>query len=181
MSTAKSIVYKIPQLLMLVALVTFIVVRAQTPSLESQETESTASSIVTLLQVQKLYPDAASFEYSAKPDAMSEVFDESGNTIGYFIVTTPHADDIKGYGGPVPLLIGIDDDGKIKGVSFLPNAESGGFIKIVTAEGVLDAWNGLTVDEALDQQVDTVSGATMTSSAVIESFKKRLFFFLSKK
>ena len=181
MSATKTIVYKMPQLLMLIAFVTFLVVRAQTPSVESQEPESTESLLITLSQVQKLYPDAASFSYIDKPDVMSEVFDESGNAIGRFIATTPYADDIKGYAGPVPLLIGIDTEGKIQGVRFLPNGESGGFMKVVTAEGVLDAWNGLTVDQALDQQVDTVSGATMTSGAVIESFKKRLFFFLSKK
>ncbi|MDX9701898.1 MAG: FMN-binding protein [Candidatus Auribacterota bacterium] len=181
MKRSRLLLSKLPQLIIMAAIAAFITIRAQTPPAVSQDDhEYKEISIITLSQVQKLYPSAVSFIYNEQADKLSEVFDMEGTLIGYFIATTPYADDVRGYGGAVPLLIGIDAGGKIAGVSFLPNAESGGFVKIITAEGVLDSWNGLAVDEALEKEVDAVSGATMTSTAVIESFKKRLFFFVSK-
>ena len=40
--------------------------------------------------------------------------------------------------------------------------------------GLYDAWIGLTVDEALNKEVDAVSGATYTSNGVKNSLKARL-------
>lgn len=40
--------------------------------------------------------------------------------------------------------------------------------------GLYEAWNGLTPDEALNKQVDAVSGATFTSNGVKNSLVARL-------
>ena len=37
--------------------------------------------------------------------------------------------------------------------------------------GLFDAWNGLTIDQALEKEVDAVSGATFTSNGVKASLK----------
>lgn len=176
----KNFLYKVPQLILLAAVVTIVVVRSQSTPALSPDHEYKDASAITIYQVQKLYPNAASFDYKREEDAFSPVYDETNTLLGYFLSSTPYADDISGHGGPVPLLIGIDTGGKISNVVVLPNAETGGFIDVIRKQGVLDAWNGLSIDEAVEKEVDTISGATMSSSAIIQSFRKRLFFFLNK-
>ncbi|MBR0072598.1 MAG: FMN-binding protein, partial [Bacteroidales bacterium] len=46
-----------------------------------------------------------------------------------------------------------------------------GFVNRVVEGGLFDAWNGLTIDQALETEVDAVSGATFTSNGVKESLK----------
>lgn len=73
---------------------------------------------------------------------------------------------ISGYAGPVPLDIFITD-GKISEIKALPNAETPSFFK--RAEELLSKWNGMTPEDALEVNVDAVSGATYSSSAIISN------------
>lgn len=74
--------------------------------------------------------------------------------------------NISGYNGPVPLEIHITN-GRIDSVSALPNHETPSFFK--RAESILQSWDGLTLQEALNKRVDAVSGATFSSNAIIEN------------
>lgn len=89
------------------------------------------------------------------------------------INTTDLGKDIIGYAGPTPLEITIED-GKVKSIKALPNQESPGFLKKVLRSGLLERWNGKTVDEAKDMDVDAVTGATFTSTAMIKTVRKAL-------
>ena len=62
----------------------------------------------------------------------------------------------------------------IKNVVLLENQETPRFAQRVVEGGLYDAWNGLTVDEALGKDVDAVSGATYTSNGVKNSLIARL-------
>jgi len=44
----------------------------------------------------------------------------------------------------------------------------------VIKAGFLDSWNGLTAEEALNKEVDAVSGATYSSKGIQNSLKARL-------
>ena len=59
-------------------------------------------------------------------------------------------------------------------VRILANRETPGFLKSVTNAGFFESWNGLTVDEALQKNVDAVSGATYSSRGIQNSLKARL-------
>ena len=48
------------------------------------------------------------------------------------------------------------------------------FAQHVVEGGLYEAWNGLTPDEALNKEVDAVSGATYTSNGVKKSLIARL-------
>jgi hypothetical protein len=74
---------------------------------------------------------------------------------------------LTGYGGPVPLVVGFNPDGTVRGVVLLDNHESLSFIAAIKRRGLLDAWNGLRAAEALTRPVDAVSGATISSGAII--------------
>jgi Na+-transporting NADH:ubiquinone oxidoreductase subunit NqrC len=56
----------------------------------------------------------------------------------------------------------------------LENQETSNFAKRVVEGGLYEAWNGLTVDEALGKDVDAISGATYTSNGVKKSLVARL-------
>ena len=94
---------------------------------------------------------------------------------GTFVVNTRVlAKDVQGYGGPVPLKIHIDKDGKLTAIEAEPNAESPSFFD--RASTLLDKWRGKTVDEAMAEDVDAVSGATFSSKAIIRNVQRGLTY-----
>ena len=93
---------------------------------------------------------------------------------GAFVVNTkPLAKDVQGYGGPVPLKIHIKD-GRVAAVEAEPNAESPDFFN--RAKELLTHWQGKSVDEALAEEVDAVSGATFSSKAIIANMQRGLAY-----
>jgi len=93
---------------------------------------------------------------------------------GAFVVNTkPLAKDVQGYGGPVPLKIHIKD-GRVAAVEAEPNAESPDFFN--RAKELLNHWQGKSVDEALAEEVDAVSGATFSSKAIIANMQRGLAY-----
>ncbi len=90
------------------------------------------------------------------------------------------APDVTGFGGPIPLVIGIDDHGVIKDVKFLKNAETPEFFKVVLDSGILSHWVGKDVPTAAEVEVDAVSGATMSSVGVAKTMKHSLNATLGK-
>ena len=94
---------------------------------------------------------------------------------GAFVVNTkPLAKDVQGYGGPVPLKIHIDKDGRLTAIEAEPNAESPSFFD--RAKELFSRWQGKTVDEAMAEDVDAVSGATFSSKAIIENVQRGLAY-----
>lgn len=98
----------------------------------------------------------------------------------YTIDTTTLSQEVKGYNGPTPLLIIIEKD-KIVKVEALENAETPGFFKRMKDGGMLERWNGMTVDDALNAKVDVVAGATFSSNAVIENIRLGLTYYKEHK
>ena len=93
---------------------------------------------------------------------------------GAFVVNTKAlAKDVQGYGGSVPLKIHIKD-GKVTTVEAEPNAESPDFFN--RAKTLLNHWQNKSVDEALAEEVDAVSGATFSSRAIIANMQRGLAY-----
>lgn len=98
----------------------------------------------------------------------------------YTINTTSLSQDVKGYNGPTPLIITIEKD-KIVKVEALENSETPGFFKRMTDGGMLERWNGMEVEAALNTKVDAVAGATFSSNAVIENMRLGLTYYKEHK
>ena len=81
--------------------------------------------------------------------------------------------DIIGYSGTVPLEISLKD-GKVKEVKVLENTETPGFLR--KAGRLLSRWDGLSIAQAQELEVDVVSGATYTSNAIIDNMQRGLSF-----
>ena len=82
-----------------------------------------------------------------------------------------------GYNGPTPLVIYLKDKKVVK-VEALPNRETPQYFLLLEDEKFFSRWNGLTASEAAELEVDTVSGATWSSDAVIHNVRKGLIYYL---
>ncbi len=102
-----------------------------------------------------------------KQDAVSAIRYNGSQEI---INTTDLGKDISGYGGPVPLEIYVTK-GIIDSIVALPNSESPKFFGRLKSSGLTRAWNGKTLSEAEDMEVDGVTGATYSSNAFIANVR----------
>ena len=128
--------------------------------------------IETLTELKAAFPKAAYVELT--DTATYAVKNASGKVIGSVLCSSPLTDDIKGFNGPMPLQIALGKDGKIIEVRLLDNYETPSFLKRVIDAGFLKSWDGLTVEEALNKEVDAVSGATYSSNGIQKTLKARL-------
>jgi len=123
-------------------------------------------------RIQAYYSEAA--QTQAIDTSFYEVKDAEGNLLGTVLFSMPFTNDVKGFNGPTPLLIVLDNEGRIMSVKMMDNQETPRFEQRVADGGLYEAWNGLTPSEAIGKEVDAVSGATYTSTGVKQSLVARL-------
>lgn len=104
-------------------------------------------------------------------DAVINV-DKSGTVIGKIVAVTTS----EGYGGDISILVGIDNDGRIKGVSITSINETPGLgmnaedLLIGQFEGKKESNFTVTKNGKIkDSEIDVMTGATVTSNAVTEA------------
>lgn len=103
------------------------------------------------------------------------LIDQKDSTVGYAIDTTPLPGLATGYNGKVPVGIILDANGLVAGIAPLANVETPSYMDIVEASGFLDVLKGQTIAQALSAtDIDTVSGATFTSQAMISATRTGL-------
>lgn len=105
---------------------------------------------------------------------------EGEKEVGKLILTTPVADDLIGYAGPVPLFLAVSDEGIVSGLTLLENNESRGFVRRLERRGFFDSWNGKRIEEVGKMEVEAVSGATLTSEAVRMGVKRAVGEYLNE-
>jgi len=127
----------------------------------------------TLADIQKVFAQAAFYEDTFKKDAWSLVFDARREPIGKVIFTKPFFEE-QGYAGAVHLCIGASLDGRIAGVALSDNEETPDVIEFLNEKNFFGSWNGLDAKQSLSKKVDAVTGATITTEAIINAFQKRL-------
>lgn len=89
--------------------------------------------------------------------------------------TTSLAEDFEGYAGPTPLKIYIKNK-KIEKIVAIKNLETPKYFALIKRD-LLNKWNGLTLKKAAQTQVDVVTGATLSSEAVIENVKRGIDYY----
>jgi len=97
----------------------------------------------------------------------------------YIINTTQLGKDIEGYLGPTPLKVYIKNN-KIEKIEFLKSPETPKYY-LKVKKALLDKWNGVKVKDASKHQVDVVTGATMSSEAVIQNVRLAIDYYQSHK
>ena len=79
-----------------------------------------------------------------------------------------------GYGGDINLMVGIDTDGKVSGISFVSMSETPGVGTKVKGEGFVSQFIGLSENAVIGENVDGISGATFSSKGVAEAVNNAL-------
>ena len=137
--------------------------------------------VVLLIATAAAVRDGKLFEHEwSKPQTSQAAAADGNDTLvvlpdGSFVVNTkPLAKDVMGYGGNVPLKISISKDGVVDSIVAEPNAETPDFFDY--AKTLFDRWKGKTVDEAMAQKVDAVTGATFSSKAIIGNMNRGLAY-----
>ncbi len=146
---------------------------------------------------QEVFADAASFdavevamvEESAWNSAgygqetIDEVMmakDSAGSTLGYVVTVTTK----EGYGGDIRFTVGVRMDGTVNGISILSISETAGLgmqaeavLKPQFADKNVEKFEYTKSGATSENQVDAISGATITTNAVTNGVNAGLYYF----
>lgn len=146
---------------------------------------------------QEVFVDAASFEavelsavdesaWSSEgygQESVDEVMmakDSAGSTIGYVITVTTK----EGYGGDIQFTMGVREDGTVNGISLLSISETAGLgmradevLKPQFAGKQVEKFSYTKSGATADNQIDAISGATITTNAVTNGVNAGLYYF----
>lgn len=104
--------------------------------------------------------------------------------VGYVIAATSKS----GYGGDIQVAVGIDAEGKITGFSVISHSETAGLGSKSTEPEFAGQFTGKSANEPIEfvkgggatgQQIDAISGATITTNAVTEATNAAIAFYNS--
>ena len=145
---------------------------------------------------QNVFADAASFEEAQLQDAtqaltdagitgadideLMEAKDASGALLGYVITVTDH----EGYGGDIQFSMGVTTDGILNGISLLSISETAG-LGMKAGEVLVPQFENKNVSRFSytktgstgESEIDAISGATITTNAVVNGVNAGLVYF----
>jgi len=103
------------------------------------------------------------------------VLDSAGAELGVVLTTSPQADRLVGYSGPSNLLVGLDPNGGIAGVSLLWSRDTAEHVEQVKNRSTYwSQFRGWNPASGHRPAIEAVSGSTLTSLAMAESLEARL-------
>lgn len=105
---------------------------------------------------------------------------QGGETIGYVITST----DPNGYGGDIQVSVGIQSDGTVSGIAILSISETAGLGMKAAEPDFYEQYSGkqtdhfyVSKDGGAGEEIDAISGATITSRAVTGAVNSSLGYF----
>lgn len=140
-------------------------------SFEAQELADSA-------QIEQVLTDAGIS--GADIDELMAAKDASGALLGYVITVTDH----EGYGGDIQFSMGITDEGTLNGISLLSISETAG-LGMRAGEVLVPQFADKNVSKftytktgaTADSEIDAISGATITTNAVVNGVNAGLAYF----
>ena len=147
-----------------VALLLGIVNQATAPIIAEIQAEKTAAAMSQVLPAEEYQPVETDYpNVTAMNRALS-----GGETVGYVVEVTT-----SGFGGTMSMVVGVDVDGAVTGVSVTDHSETANIgTKVVDDQAVLDRFIGMSHGDgeitvnAGTNRFDGVSGATVSSRGV---------------
>lgn len=114
-------------------------------------------------------------------DAVMEASDDSGQMLGYVLTVT----DSEGYGGDIQLSMGVRMDGTLNGISILSISETAGLGMNADTDAFKSQFADKNVEQftytkngaSADNEIDAISGATITTNAVTNGVNGGLLTF----
>lgn len=115
-------------------------------------------------------------------DEVMQALDSSGQLMGYVITVTDH----EGYGGDIQFSMGVTLDGTLNGISLLSIPETAGLgmkagdvLVPQFANKKVESFTYTKSGSTKDSEIDTISGATITTNAIVNGVNSGLLFFNS--
>ena len=106
--------------------------------------------------------------------------DSAGNTLGFVLTVTSH----EGYGGDIQFTMGVTNEGALNGISLLSISETAGLgmradevLKPQFAGKSAEKYEYTKTGAVADNQIDAISGATITTNAVVNGVNAGLYYF----
>jgi electron transport complex protein RnfG len=113
-------------------------------------------------------------------DEVSQALDVSGTLLGYVIIVTDH----NGYGGDIQFSMGVTLDGTLNGISLLSISETAGLGMragdVLVPQFVdknVEVFTYTKTGSTSDSEIDAISGATITTKAVVNGVNAGLEYF----
>lgn len=144
----------------------------------------------------EVFPDAESFKeysmdadyaidlmkkggYAATINEVMEAYNSNDELLGYTLTVVSH----EGYGGNITIAMGIRIDGTINGISLLSISETAGLGMKAKEESFYGQFANKNVEQfeytkvkaEADNQIDVISGATITTNAVTNGVNAGLY------
>ena len=121
--------------------------------------------------------------FDASIDGVAQALSGDGSVLGYVITVTDH----EGYGGDIQFTMGVAQDGTLNGISLLSISETAG-LGMRAGEVLVPQFAGKQAEKfsytktgaASDDQIDAISGATITTNAVVNGVNAGLLCFQEK-
>lgn len=109
-----------------------------------------------------------------------KALDASGQPIGYVLTVTDH----EGYGGDIQFAMGVQSDGTMNGISFLSISETAGLGMKAKEDSFRKQFEGKNAEKIVytkngasaDNEIDALSGATITTNAVTNGVNAGLYY-----
>ena len=119
----------------------------------------------------RIFPEAK--EYAEQKPGIYLVRDGNQKTLGTLYLETIGDDERQfGYAGTIEIAVLFDNNRQVAGILIGRNQETPSFLNRVRAAKFLESWNKLKLEEIPGKQVDTVTGATYSSSAIRAGVRK---------
>lgn len=159
----------IRRLSLVVCLIFGLVVNAQGPKRKSPPVLHEVSNKQV---VQSVFPDAVKVE--KLNDFWFKIINSKSKVLGYALSSEPYCKDVIGYNNTTPVMIVTDKNRIIRKIALLSNWETLSYVTRLENKGFFNLWNGKSLKEAQNVQLDAYTGATFTAKAV----KKNVDFLI---
>jgi Na+-translocating ferredoxin:NAD+ oxidoreductase RnfG subunit len=133
---------------------------------------------IELEEVKKYFSTASELTPSKTHPSLLKVIDKNGTVLGQAGRTSPYSDQVIGYQGPVDTLLAFDQNGSLQGMTIRSSFENQPYADYPNDDAYFEShFTGRTIAELADlnlieEEVEGVSGATMTSMAMAEGIVK---------
>jgi hypothetical protein len=138
--------------------------------LEEGDEARLASAAADMAPGAKLEPRTATLPSGRSLDYLA-VLGDDGAPCAWIFPTGALAPDVNGYGGAIDLAVAVDTNGSIEAVAPIRSNETPAYMDMVLPWLTGLAASNLFGSEPLDG-VDTVSGATITSAAILKTLRE---------
>ncbi len=118
-----------------------------------------------------VFPNAARTEKSSEPFFHYRALDTNGKLIGAIIITDSITPAVKGYLDEIGSAVGITVDGKTSLAAPVRHRETPYYMEMVSGSGLWEDMAGLDLSRPFPD-IDTVSGATVSSRAIIRDIRE---------